>query len=482
MRLCYTIHVASFCAVFFPILRTERIPAMRISIGPRPAVTVRPEIKARRPPDKYIDFLMKNESEFRKYIRSIESEPEFKKLISEGWVRKIRFRGRIPHHVYQEFQDREFMEFLKKYDITSKVDWESDFFDRNARRKAGELVIKYKVPRGELVKSLEYCRHLQLSWDGYEDEVSNAFFSLDEPGAFPTPQAPQMSIQSDESLTVLSDILEQYSISEEDFMEYFLSGGTEPFEIARELEIHVNVVEDIFEALEKVHILSSMQVNAVEHYDAPSRPEVHSIAVVRRLKDPPRAEIQIDANEQYGFRYDLRLPDGHTSKEEAALIEKLRMINQRRTLTFRVISFIYEVQYPYFVSGNELYLKPLSQAQIAREIGEEESTISRILRNKSLETPEGVLPLKFFCQSKKEVIGRIIQLREKAELAKGLREKPFSDAEIAGILEKEYDTKISRRTVTYYRNKMEETPKFYTRKKTRKRKPRRHRGTEGNNH
>lgn len=439
---------------------------MRISIGPRPEVTVRPEIKAHRPPDEYITLLTKSESEFRNYIRETESDPAFERLVSEGLVRKVHFKGRVPHHLYQEFQDREFMEFVNKYDITSKVDWESDFFAKDARRKSEELAAKYKIPRGELIKSLEYCRHLRLSWDGYEEGTPSAFFSFDEPDRFRVPEASQMSDQSDESLAILSELLEQHSISEDDFVEHFLSEGKDSFEIARELDMNVNAVEDILEALEKVHVLSAMQVNVVERSDGISESDAQQIAVVNRLKDPPRAEIQIDANEQYGFRYDIKQPDADVHKEEAALMDKLRLINQRRTLIFRVISFIYEYQYPYFVSGKKLYLKPLSQAQVSREVGEYESTISRILKNKSLETPEGVLQLKFFCQSKREVIERIILIREKAALDKGDRDKPFSDAEIADILEKEYGTKVSRRTVTYYRNKITEAPKFYTRRKS----------------
>ena len=125
--------------------------------------------------------------------------------------------------------------------------------------------------------------------------------------------------------------------------------------------------------------------------------------------------------------------------------------------------FTYEYQYRYFVSGSPLYLKPLSQAQLSRESGEHESTISRILRDKRIDTPEGALPLKFFCQSKGEVVRRLIGIREQQELASGKRNKPYSDAELAEILEREYDTKIARRTVTYYRNKFKETPKFYAR-------------------
>ena len=438
---------------------------MRISIGPRPVVAVRPEMEVHRPPDEYVSLLTKTEVEFRQYIRDTESDAVFKKLLGEGRVKKINFRGRVPHHLYQEFQDGEFMEFLGKYSVTDKVDWESDFFDKRARSRVEELALKYKVPRGELAKSLEYCRHLRLSWDGYEAWVSNTSPNPERHDRFRVPVAPQASVLSDESLAILADLLERYSITEVQFVERFLSVSPEPFEIARDMKIPVNAVEDILEVLEKVQIMSSMQVNVVDHHGRTGRPEAHSLAVVKRMKDPPRAEIQIDAKEQYSSRYDVKKPDQHTSKEEAAIMTKLRMINQRRTLAFRLVGFIYEFQYQYFASGNALCLKPLNQARIAKEMGEHESTVSRMLANKSLETPEGVLPLKFFCQSKKEVIERIIQIREKSELAEATRMKPFSDHEIANILEKEYDAKISRRTVTYYRNKIEGAPKFYVRSK-----------------
>ena len=64
---------------------------MRISIGPRPVVDVRPELRAHRPPDEYVKILKKSESEFREYIRGVESDPGFEKLVSEGLVKKVHF-------------------------------------------------------------------------------------------------------------------------------------------------------------------------------------------------------------------------------------------------------------------------------------------------------------------------------------------------------------------------------------------------------
>jgi len=437
---------------------------MRLSIRPRPEVTVRPEIRAVRPPNDYIDLLSKNESEFRKYISELESNPVFNNMLKNGIVKKVGFKGRIPFHVYQEFQDQQFMKFLNEYSITNKVEWESDFFDKKALQKIKEISAKYRVPRGDLVKALEYCRHLQLSWDGREEEDFTAQFSLDDPERFHQLEDTDALNTSSETVAELAELLENHGISEHDFVEYFLSENAEPFDIARDLDLDLDTVEEIIEAVDKVNIINSMQVNVVERQDNIQSNETQSVATVKRFMNPPRAEIQINADEEYSFRYNIEDKDD-LNDEESGLVYKLRMINQRRSLTFRIVQFMYKFQYQYFVSMNHYYLKPLSQAQLAREVGEHESTISRILRNKHLETDEGILPLRFFCQSKEDIIQRIIQVREQEELKNGNRDKPFSDAEIAEILEKEYGVKVSRRTVTYYRNKTKESPKFYKRKR-----------------
>jgi hypothetical protein len=441
---------------------------MRLSIRPRPAVIVRPEIRAIRPPSEYIDILSQNESEFRQYIAELESDPTFSRMQKDGIVSKVGFKGRIPSHVYQEFQDKQFMQFLNEYSITNKAGWESDFFDKKALRKVKEISAQYKVPRGDLVKALEYCKHLQLSWDGKEEEDFTAQFSLDDPESFHQVEDTDALNTMGETVVELAELIEENGISERDFVKYFLSGNVEPFDIARDLELDLDTVGEIIDTVEKVNIVNSMQVNVVERQENISSNVIQTVAVIKRLNNPPRAEIQIDADKEYSFRYNIEDKDG-LGNEELGLIDKLRMINQRRSLTFRIIQFIYKYQYPYFVSVNPCYLRPLSQAQLAREVGEHESTISRILRNKHLETDEGSIPIRFFCQSKQDIIQRIIQVREQEELRAGDRDKPFSDAEIADILEKDYGVKVSRRTVTYYRNKTKESPKFYKRKRMIKR-------------
>ena len=435
---------------------------MRI-IGPQPQITVAPTVRSVRPPDAYLDLLTQNEQEFQEYVRQIESQQAFQRLVEEGHIRKTNFQGRIPRHLYEEFQDRQFVEFMQEFEIEERGDWQRDFFREDARRHIVELAVKYRVPRGRLLYALEYCRQLKRTWAGYEDNPG-FHLRLDDP-EFQEPPTAQTSLESTEPYEELAKLTEAYDITQSEFVEYFMDAGAELEDIADELGIPLSTVRDIRDLVDRVQIASSAQVTVVNTPASSNQPS-QTVATVRQLNNPPRAEIHVSSEIEYNSRYQIQVPsDQETDKETAQLLDQLRLINQRKSLTFRVVMFIYEYQYRYFVSGDELHLKPLSQAQLSRESGEHESTVSRILQDKRIDTPTGVLPLKFFCQSKGEVVRRLIAVREHQELVAGKRKKPYSDAELADILERKYDTKIARRTVTYYRNKFQETPKFYTRQK-----------------
>ncbi len=438
-------------------------------IGPRPQISVIPTIRSARPPREYLELLAQAEEEFQETIRQVESNPLFGELIREGYLRKQRFQGRIPRHLYEEFQDRQFIEFLREYDIESKASWQQDFFREDARRHAKELAVKYQVPRGRLIHALEYCRYLRRSWAGQDMDFSSAL-RLDDP-EIREPILPQQSLNSGEVLEELSQQIHDYEITQQEFSEYFLSSQYEPEEVVEELGIPLVVVKEICELVERVQIYSSTQVKVSEAPAPVHRESLQTVARVERLTEPPRAEICVDPSVEYNSRYVFQSHDSPPSSEAGKLLELLRLINQRKSLTFRVVMFIFEYQYRFFVSGNELHLRPLNQAGISRELGEHESSISRVLPGKLLDIPEGSRPLKAFCQSKGDVIQRLLTLREPDELGSGRRSKPFSDAEIAEILAKEYDAPISRRTVTYYRNKVGTVPKLYVRQQHQTQKP-----------
>src|SRR6266851_758098 len=76
----------------------------------------------------------------------------------------------------------------------------------------------------------------------------------------------------------------------------------------------------------------------------------------------------------------------------------IQAIEQRRQTMLKVMNFIVDRQREFFEKGVE-YLKPLTLREVAEVIGMHESTVSRVTNEKYVQTPRGLLPLKFFFSS-----------------------------------------------------------------------------------
>ena len=119
---------------------------------------------------------------------------------------------------------------------------------------------------------------------------------------------------------------------------------------------------------------------------------------------------------------------------------------------------IVERQLGFFRNGKG-FLEPLTQREIAEEMGAHPSTVSRGIKGKYLQCPWGTYQLSFFfsvgipsdgqkensADHIKSCIEKIIEQEEK--------KKPFSDRLIAEKLQK-MGISISRRTVAKYRDSM----------------------------
>lgn len=132
----------------------------------------------------------------------------------------------------------------------------------------------------------------------------------------------------------------------------------------------------------------------------------------------------------------------------------IRCIEKRSQTLEKVAAFLVKRQEDLFENGGAK-LRPLSLREVGKALGMHESTISRAIRGKYIDTPLGIYPLKFFItggSSGKDV--RLSEATIKEEIRKILKvekkEKPFSDEEIALLL-REKGIAIARRTVTKYR-------------------------------
>ncbi|MFP4352641.1 MAG: RNA polymerase factor sigma-54 [Puniceicoccaceae bacterium] len=156
-----------------------------------------------------------------------------------------------------------------------------------------------------------------------------------------------------------------------------------------------------------------------------------------------------------------RLPQ----KDRDYLREKIRSgrflmnsIEQRQQTVERIARQLVDLQREFFESGVSR-LKPLTMSRVADIIEVHETTVSRAIANKYIDTPHGIFPLKYFFTagyrtekgesvSSRSVKDTIQQLVENEDPA-----KPYSDQAIVEIL-KEKGFRIARRTVAKYREEL----------------------------
>ncbi|MGE5731647.1 MAG: RNA polymerase factor sigma-54 [Gemmatimonas sp.] len=136
----------------------------------------------------------------------------------------------------------------------------------------------------------------------------------------------------------------------------------------------------------------------------------------------------------------------------------IQAIEQRRQTMLKVMNYIVDRQRDFFEKGVQ-YLKPLTLREVAEVINMHESTVSRVTNEKFVQTPRGVLPLKFFFSSGlSTTAGEDVSARGiKAQIEKLVSEEdpkhPLTDQAIVNIL-KESGVQIARRTVAKYRDQL----------------------------
>ncbi|MGC2872866.1 RNA polymerase factor sigma-54 [Ihubacter sp. rT4E-8] len=141
-----------------------------------------------------------------------------------------------------------------------------------------------------------------------------------------------------------------------------------------------------------------------------------------------------------------------------AAVWLIRSIEQRKQTIYNVANAVVKYQQDFFDRG-EKFLKTLTLKQIADEIGVHESTVSRSINGKYMQSPRGVFEMKYFfssgvsggdgegvsSNSVKSIIKEIISGEDTS--------KPYSDQDMVEIL-KGKGIDISRRTVAKYREGM----------------------------
>lgn len=140
----------------------------------------------------------------------------------------------------------------------------------------------------------------------------------------------------------------------------------------------------------------------------------------------------------------------------------IKSIQQRQKTIYKVAESIVRFQKEFFNNGIS-NLKPLVLRDVALDVEMHESTISRVVTNKYMQTPSGLFELKYFFSSGISTTGgdAIASKSVKEEIRKLISEedpkKPLSDSDIVERLAASGIT-IARRTIAKYREMMHVLP------------------------
>jgi RNA polymerase sigma-54 factor len=136
----------------------------------------------------------------------------------------------------------------------------------------------------------------------------------------------------------------------------------------------------------------------------------------------------------------------------------IQAIEQRRQTMLKVMNFIVDRQRDFFEKGIE-FLRPLTLREVAEVINMHESTVSRVTNEKYVQTPRGVLPLKFFFSSAlatasgEDASARSIRAKLEKMVGEEDSAKPLTDQQIVHLFQ-EQGIQIARRTVAKYRDQL----------------------------
>jgi RNA polymerase sigma-54 factor len=137
----------------------------------------------------------------------------------------------------------------------------------------------------------------------------------------------------------------------------------------------------------------------------------------------------------------------------------MRSIEQRQKTIINVTGIIVEKQQDYFNKGPN-FLKPMTMREISEELGIHESTVSRTVREKYVQTPFGTVELKsFFTNAIESVSDESLSSSQVKRAIDKLvkqenKQKPLSDQEMVLLLKEQEGILVSRRTIAKYREQL----------------------------
>ncbi len=236
-------------------------------------------------------------------------------------------------------------------------------------------------------------------------------------------------------------------------------------QIARALKVSMDELNLLLEKLRNLRPYPAASMSSRAVFVAP---ELEIVKEGGRyvVKPPARPQMRLRISDRYLKMLD---DDSLTDADRSYIREKissarelLRALEMRGSTITRIAEVIADEQSAFFDNG-VAFLRPMTMRHVANLIGMHETTVSRAVTGKYLQTPRGFLEFRYFfsnglrADDGEDVSSRSVQDAIRRLIHGENPRKPLSDEKISQML-RESGLGVARRTVAKYREKMRIAP------------------------
>lgn len=401
-----------------------------------------------------------------------DEETEIKDILEEMTifqsVRKSEDRDLSINDPDDVQRTRDYRESIQSKSMTlyDYLEWQLSMIDLNAREKTvAEEIIGNINDDGQLVASIEEIAEKTKSSTDEVCKILSKIQALDPPGVGgrDLPEILLIQLRKKDGDTALA----QKIVSE-----------------------HLRFLErKQFDSLARLLQITPQKVRDISHQIAQLEPKPGRIFYQEKPNYVvPDATVSLDRNEQlvlemnYSYIPNLRINSMYRDmikkkdidpKTKAFLKQKIqsaidliKALAQRKSTIQLITEEIMNAQRDFFSKGFS-YLRPLRLKDVSEKVGVHESTVSRAIQGKYLDTPQGTIPYKSFFSNRLESTSEGVESesqtsameRLKSLIASENKKKPLSDAKLSQLLNQD-GIKVARRTVAKYRDVLKILPAY----------------------
>lgn len=334
-------------------------------------------------------------------MERVESHPLFRNLSERGLVKKSEFAGRIPPDKVRRLSQmrlEDAVEILRRYNVYEHIDLEEATYGGNnaARKRLLSEAEVWGADRAEVERAL--VSFAEASADNTKYGVAN----LDEvtEARVAAPRGGGADVEWDIQ-EVCAQFCAGYEVTETDFYRFFISEDADEIsakEVAEQLspDCSPGTVEQMRSIIAYWRLESASDEVVTQTTSAPAGDNRAHVANVFQTDGTWVVEMAEKYRNQL-YRVTSGVHDKLESEELAQwrqLEGEMRALNERTSRRAQAIRFMCRRQHAFLASGDVADLAPLSQGEIAKQIGVKPDRISRLLFDDDQKNPSKMHRLK----------------------------------------------------------------------------------------